>query len=61
MPEPTRILRRPQVENLIGLKRSKLYALMREGAFPRPVRLSAGAVGWRETDIAAWLQSREAA
>jgi prophage regulatory protein len=53
------ILRRPQVEQTTGLSRSTLYAMMAEGAFPRPVKLGKRAVGWRASDISAWLESRE--
>lgn len=53
-----RILRRPDVERITGLSRSTLYAMMAEGAFPKPVKLGKRAVGWREADIAAWLESR---
>lgn len=55
------ILRRPQVEQIIGLGRSKLYAMIRDGSFPKPVRLTEKAVGWRASDVAAWLASREVA
>ena len=53
-----RILRRPEVESRIGLSRSTLYAMMAEGMFPKPVRLGKRAVGWSETAIDDWLQSR---
>lgn len=49
------ILRRPDVEKRCGLSRSTIYQLMTEDAFPRPVRLGKRAVGWRESDIASWL------
>jgi prophage regulatory protein len=52
------ILRRPQVEQATGLSRSTLYAMMADGAFPKPVKLGKRAVGWRASDIAAWLESR---
>ena len=52
------ILRRPDVEFATGLSRSTLYAMMAEGAFPKPIKLGKRAVGWREADIAAWLESR---
>jgi prophage regulatory protein len=54
-----RILRRPEVERLTGLSRSTLYEWMRRGVFPRPVALRARLVGWRASDIAAWLAERE--
>jgi prophage regulatory protein len=54
-----RIYRRPQVETLVGLSRSTLYAMMAEGTFPKPVRLGRRAVGWRASDVNAWLAARE--
>jgi len=53
-----RILRRRDVEEMVGLKRSSLYAAIAAGSFPRPVQLTPGAVGWRLEEIEAWIQSR---
>ena len=53
-----RILRRPAVENKVGLSRSSIYELMTKGEFPKQIRLSARAVGWTESSIDAWLESR---
>lgn len=53
-----RIIRRREVEVRTGLSRSTLYAMMAEGEFPKPIKLGKRAVGWREADIAAWLESR---
>lgn len=53
------ILRRPAVEARTGLSRSTIYAAMARGEFPQPVRLGPRAVGWRESDVAEWLASRE--
>ncbi|MEX3960287.1 AlpA family transcriptional regulator [Trinickia symbiotica] len=50
------ILRRAQVENEVGLKRSTIYQRMQEGTFPRPIRLGDRAVGWRATDIENFLE-----
>lgn len=54
-----RILRRPAVESMTGLSRSTIYAWMARGEFPQPVALGTRLVGWRESDIEAWLQARE--
>ncbi|MBT5242467.1 MAG: AlpA family phage regulatory protein [Rhodospirillaceae bacterium] len=51
------ILRRPDVEKRCGLSRSTIYQLMTEGRFPRPLRLGKRAVGWRESDVASWLEA----
>lgn len=54
-------LRRRAVEELTGLSRSTLYDLMSKGQFPRPAKLTGKAVGWRDSDVTAWLESRETA
>lgn len=54
-------LRRPAVEELTGLSRSAIYAMMADGQFPRPVRLAARAVAWPECAITDWLSSRKPA
>ena len=53
-----RYIRRPEVQALTGLSRSTIYDLMAKGAFPRPVRLTAKAVAWRDSEIADWLAQR---
>ena len=55
---PERILRRPEVEERVGLRRSAIYFLMTQGSFPRPVRLGPRAVGWRESAIEEWIEAR---
>lgn len=61
MTTPDPLLRRSEVEQLVGLRRSALYKLMAAGEFPRPVKLSARAVAWRQSEVAAWIEAREAA
>lgn len=55
MSAPERILRRREVEEVTGISCSQIYKLMSEQAFPRPIRLSANAVGWRYSAILNWL------
>ena len=52
------ILRRPQVEKRTGLTKSGISFLIREGDFPRPVRLGKRAVGWIESEITTWLREK---
>ncbi|AIO36084.1 prophage CP4-57 regulatory family protein [Burkholderia cenocepacia] len=49
------ILRRKQVELTVGLSRSTIYQRIRDGTFPRPVSLGGRMVGWRASDIEAFL------
>ena len=53
-----KILRRKDVEEIVGLSRSTIYKLMSTGAFPRSIRLGQRAVGWRLSDIEAWIEFR---
>jgi prophage regulatory protein len=38
-----------------GVSRAAIYAWMRDGRFPRPVRLSSQVVAWRERDVTEWI------
>ena len=53
-----RICRLPDVKAQTGLSRSTLYAMMAEGRFPKPIKLGERAVGWSESEIAAWIEGR---
>jgi len=53
-----RIYRRPEVEKITGLSRSTIYAMMAEDRFPQPLRLGKRAVGWRGSDLDAWMATR---
>ena len=55
---PTALIRRPAVERLTGMSRSRIYDLMDKGEFPRPVRLGSMSVAWLETEIREWIFSR---
>ena len=46
-----KILRRKNVETMIGLSRSTIYKLMSQGTLPKAIRLGPMAIGWRLFDI----------
>lgn len=52
------LLTRQQVEKLIGIKRSTIYKLMREGVFPEPIKISGGTVRWPKAELETWVNSR---
>ena len=56
-----RVLRLREVSLLTRLSKATIYRLLNSGGFPRPIRLSARAVGWRTEEIDEWLASRERA
>lgn len=51
------LLRRPEVEQRTGLKRSTIYSRMKEGAFPKTVSLGRS-VAWVEEEIESWINAR---
>lgn len=53
-----RILRRPDVEGLVGLSRSTIYSMMAASEFPKPIQIGRRAVGWPESSIQEWIASR---
>ncbi len=53
-----KVMRRPEVEHVVGLSRSAIYAAMNKGQFPRPIKIGRRAVGWRLSTIENWLEER---
>jgi predicted DNA-binding transcriptional regulator AlpA len=44
-----------------GLNRSRIYSLMRDEGFPRPLKLGAKSVRWRVADVDRWLHQQAVA
>lgn len=53
-----RIVRLPEVLNLAGISASTVYRLENNGEFPKRLNLSRSTVGYRLSDITAWIASR---
>lgn len=53
-----RLLRLKEVCNRLGVSRSKVYSMTREGSFPAAKRLGGRTVAWLESDIENWIDSR---
>lgn len=49
-----KFLRRDDVEEITGLRRSTLYLKMKRGEFPKPVPLGTRGVAWVESEIREW-------
>ena len=52
------IYRRIDLEKKLGISRSTIYAWLKAGTFPPPIKLGQRAIGWRASDIEAWLTGR---
>ena len=57
MAQENRLLRIDEVLEIVGVSKSVLYEMIARNDFPRPVRISLRAVGWRQRDIDEWLES----
>ncbi|MEX2454474.1 MAG: AlpA family phage regulatory protein [Rhodospirillaceae bacterium] len=54
-----KILTTREVLAVVPYSRVHLWRLIGSGGFPAPIQLSERRVGFRESDISAWLASRE--
>ncbi|HFN0790200.1 TPA: AlpA family transcriptional regulator [Klebsiella variicola subsp. variicola] len=50
-----RLLRLKQVEEKTGLKRSQIYLYMKDGSFPRSIKIGPSSVAWLESEIDDWI------
>lgn len=54
----TKLNRLPETLGMTGLSRSKLYELIEQGRFPKPVKLSGRINAWTDTDISEYIAAR---
>lgn len=54
-----RYLRRNEVERITSLSRATIYRRMEQGSFPRPYKVGANTVRWRESDLRAWMSQHK--
>ena len=52
---------RNQLEKLFKVSPATIYRWIKEGNFPKPVRLGANMVRWKASDIETWIIQKEVA
>jgi prophage regulatory protein len=57
------VVRPRNITKITGLSRTQIWRLGKDpdSGFPKKIQLSTAAVGWRLSEIIAWLESRKAA
>lgn len=55
--QPKRLIRMPQVMDMTGMGKSTIYAKIREGEFPRPLKISNRHVAWDAYEITTWIEN----
>ena len=53
-----RLIRRKEVQIKTGLGTSSIYAMMKQGKFPKAVNISERRVAWIESDVDSWIAER---
>ena len=57
IPTTERLLPLPEVESRSGFKSSFIYQLIKEGKFPKPVKIGT-ASRWRESEVRQWIHAK---
>ena len=52
-----RLIRLPEVMQITSLSRTQIYRLIAAGTFPKQRRISHKLAAWKESEIAAWVDS----
>ncbi len=55
-----RIIRKPELLNMIGLSDPTIWRMEKEGRFPKRLRLGGNSCGWLESEVNGWLAERAA-
>ena len=53
-----KFLRLPQVMEAVGLKKSSIWNGVKEGKFPKQIKLSPKVSVWKKSDIDNWIQEQ---
>ena len=56
--ENQRLIRRKEVQTKTGLGASSIYAMMKNGEFPKCLNLSERRVAWIESEVDQWIANR---
>jgi prophage regulatory protein len=56
MSEPAKLITVKIVMDRLGISRTTVWKMVKDGQFPPPVRVSPGRVAWRENDVAKWVE-----
>lgn len=57
-PHAALFYRLPQLKAKLNISGSHIWALVKQGRFPKPVKLSENVTAWDAAQVEAWAQSR---
>lgn len=53
---PQRLIRLAEVSHRVGLGKTMIYAMIGDGRFPKPYKITPAAARWSEREIDDWVQ-----
>ena len=57
-PDLIELSKLPEIKHLTRLSKSSIYAAIKKGLFPKPIKIGRRAVAWKLQDIRNWIQNR---
>ena len=54
--QPERLLRLAEIRHRAGLGKTMIYAMIGDGRFPKPYKITATAARWSEREVEAWIE-----
>lgn len=52
------VIRLPEVLRMCGVSRPSVYRKMKEGTFPKQLKLGTAAVGWLRAEVEQWINEK---
>ncbi len=56
--EKQKLIRLPQVLELVGFKKTKLWKMVSTNEFPQPIKLSERVTVWIEAEVDDWVNAK---
>jgi prophage regulatory protein len=60
-PHPAQFFRLPHLKAKLSISGSHIWALVKAGKFPKPIKLSENCTAWNAAEVEAWAAERIAA
>lgn len=54
----TRIIRKPELLNMLGLSDPTIYRMEKAGRFPKRLRLGGNSCGWLASEVEGWIAEK---
>ena len=58
LPARTRLVRKPELQAIVGLSDPTIYRLEKQGKFPKRLKIGGNSVAWMESEVLDWIQSK---